>query len=113
MTTAQLGQRIGLSQSRITELERAEGARNVTLHSLERAAEALECRLVYILVPNRSLEDRLTERAEEVAEAKLAAVDQTMRLESQGVANPKQRAAMKQQIITRLLARPSQLWQAP
>jgi len=110
MTTAQLGKAMGLSQSRVTELERAEATRNVTLHSLERAAEALDCRLVYVLVPNRSLEERLLEKADEVAEARLAAVDQTMRLEKQGVVDRKQRSAMKQQIIAQLLERPARLW---
>jgi predicted DNA-binding mobile mystery protein A len=110
MTTAQLGKAMGLSQSRVTELERAEATRNVTLHSLERAAEALDCRLVYVLVPNRSLEERLLEKADEVAELRLAAVDQTMRLEKQGVVDRKQRSAMKQQIIAQLLERPARLW---
>ncbi|MBK8840867.1 MAG: helix-turn-helix domain-containing protein [Hyphomonadaceae bacterium] len=56
MTTAQLAARMGVAQPRITELEKREAGRVVTLQSLERAAEALDCRLVYILVPNDSLE---------------------------------------------------------
>lgn len=113
MTTAQLARRMGVSQPRIAELEKAEAARNVTLSSLERAAEALDCRLVYILVPNRPLSERLEERADEVAEAQLAAVDQTMKLEKQSVSNAKQRETMKQRIVMALLDRPSRLWQVP
>jgi predicted DNA-binding mobile mystery protein A len=113
MTTAQLARRMGVSQPRIAELEKAEAARNVTLGSLERAAEALDCRLVYVLVPNRPLSERLEERADQLAEEQLAAVDQTMKLEKQSVSNAKQRQAMKQRIAMALLDKPSRLWQAP
>ena len=113
MTTAQLANRMGVSQPRIAELEKAEAARNVTLSSLERAAEALDCRLVYVLVPNRPLSERLEERADAVAEAQLAAVDQTMKLEKQSVSNAKQRETMKQRIVMALLDKPSRLWQVP
>ncbi|MDP3737458.1 MAG: mobile mystery protein A [Hyphomonadaceae bacterium] len=113
MTTAQLARRMGVSQPRIAELEKAEAARNVTLSSLERAAEALDCRLVYVLVPNRPLSERLEERADQVAEEQLAAVDQTMKLEKQSVSNAKQRETMKQRIVMALLDKPSRLWQVP
>jgi predicted DNA-binding mobile mystery protein A len=113
MTSAQLARRMGVSQPRIAELEKAEAARNVTLSSLERAAEALDCRLVYVLVPNRSLSERLEERATEVAEEQLAAIDQTMRLEKQSVSNAGQREIMKKRIVMALLEKPSRLWQVP
>lgn len=112
MTTAQLAKRMGVSQPRVTELEKAEAGLGVTLHSLERAAEALDCRLVYVLVPKRPLSDRLAERADEVAEAQLAVVDQTMLLEKQGIGKSRAREAIKQRLVLALLDKPSQLWQA-
>ncbi len=57
MTTAQLGQRLGVVQSRVVAIEQAEAKGTVTLNSLEKAAQALDCRLVYALVPRQSLED--------------------------------------------------------
>ena len=57
MTTAQLGKRLGVSQPRIVELEQSEVSGRVTLNTLQRAAEALGCRLVYALVPDRPLSD--------------------------------------------------------
>jgi predicted DNA-binding mobile mystery protein A len=85
----------------------------VTLQSLERAAEALDCRLVYILVPNDSLEGRVNARAEAVAELHLSAVDHTMRLENQSVTDRRRRDAMKKKIVAELLERPARLWQLP
>jgi predicted DNA-binding mobile mystery protein A len=113
MTTAQLAARMGVPQPRVAELEKRESNRAVTLKSLERAAEALDCQLVYILVPRGSLEERLNAQAERVADQHLAAVDQTMRLEKQGVDDKQQRETMRKKIIATLLERPSRLWQTP
>src|ERR1700732_1529739 len=67
MTTAQFGRRLGVSQPRIVELEQSEVSGGVTLHTLQRAAEALGCRLVYALVPDRPLAETVREQAELVA----------------------------------------------
>jgi predicted DNA-binding mobile mystery protein A len=113
MTTAQLAARMGVAQPRIAELEKREAARVVTLQSLERAAAALDCRLVYIFVPKDSLEDRINMRAEAVADLHLSAVDHTMRLEKQGVTDKQRRDEMKKKIVADLLNRPARLWQLP
>src|SRR5712691_2747201 len=67
MTTAQFGRRLGVSQPRIVELEQSEVSGTVTLNTLQRAAEALGCRLVYALVPDRPLAETVRERAELIA----------------------------------------------
>src|SRR5216684_5875804 len=63
MTAAQLAARMKVSQPRIADLEKAEVDGRLTLNSLERAAEALGCTLVYALVPHRSLEELVQDRA--------------------------------------------------
>jgi predicted DNA-binding mobile mystery protein A len=85
MTAAQLATRMKVAQPRITELEKAEVTGRITLTSLERAAEAMGCTLVYALVPRRPLEELVQDRARQVADKILARVDHTMRLEDQGV----------------------------
>jgi predicted DNA-binding mobile mystery protein A len=113
MTSAQLATRMGIRQPSVAELEKSEAEKRITLASLERVAEALDCRLVYMLVPNQPLSERLTKRANEMAEEQLAAVNQTMKLEKQSVANVRQRETLKSRIIQTLLDKPSRLWQAP
>jgi len=113
MTSAQLATRMGIRQPSVAELEKSEAEKRVTLASLERVAEALDCRLVYMLVPNQPLSERLTKRADEMAEEQLAAVNQTMKLEKQSAANVRQREILKGRIIQALLDKPSRLWQAP
>jgi predicted DNA-binding mobile mystery protein A len=113
MTTAQMATRMDVTQPRITELEKAEVHGNITLNSLERAAEALGCRVVYVLVPERPIEQTLTERATKLAERQMTAVEQSMRLEAQEVTNAKQRQAALQKLIAKLLERPARLWDSP
>lgn len=85
MTTAQLAQRLRVSQPRAVAIEKAEAAGAITLNSLERAAHALDCRLVYALVPRQSLDAVIEERARLLAEKRLQPTRHTMALESQGV----------------------------
>lgn len=113
MTSAQVADRLGIRQPSFAELEKSEAEKRITLASLERAAEALDCRLVYVLVPNRPLSEKLAERADEVAEEQLTAVEQTMKLEKQSVTNARQRASLKQRLVMQLLDKPSRLWRTP
>lgn len=85
MTTRQLAARMGLSQSTITALEKGEVNETVSLATLKQAAEALDCRLVYALVPNASLEETVRRRARLVADMQLARGNHTMRLENQAL----------------------------
>ena len=110
MTTAQYGKRLGASQPRIVELEKSEREGSVTLNTLQRAAEALGCRLVYVLVPERPLAEVVTERAELVAERQSKAIEHTMRLEDQAVKDKRAARALREQAIEDLLKRPARLW---
>jgi len=110
MTTGQLAKRLGVHQPRVIELERSEVTSNITVKSLERAAEALGCRLVYVLVPDEPLAETLRKRVSTVAERQLASVEQTMRLEAQGVNDKAQRHEARQRLVEKLLRRPARLW---
>src|SRR5687768_10608038 len=110
MTTAQLGKRMDVQQPRIVELENAESSGNITMQSLERAAEALGCRLVYALVPHKPLTETLEERALQAARRQLSLVEQSMRLEAQGVDDERQRKRTLKRLADDLLKRPARLW---
>jgi len=110
MTTAQFARRLGVSQPRISELEQSEAGGHVTLHTLQRAAEALGCRLVYALVPERPLAEIVSRRAKLVAERQSEAVEHSMRLEDQAVQDKRARAELRRHLIDELLRRPARLW---
>jgi predicted DNA-binding mobile mystery protein A len=113
MTTKQFGRRLGVSQPRIVELEQSEASGTVTLNTLQRAAEALGCRLVYALVPEKPLAETVRERAELLARQQQAAVEHTMRLEDQAVKDKRAARSLHEQIIEDLLQRPARLWDEP
>lgn len=113
MTTRQLAERLGMKQPSLTELESSEAAGNITIKSLQRAAEALGCRLVYALIPIKPLTETMAERASQLAKQKLAAVAQTMRLEDQEVQGQASQEAAERQIVEELLRKPARLWDEP
>ncbi len=112
MTTAQLAKRIGVTQPRIIEMEKSEISGAISLHNLERAAEAMNCRVVYLFVPTEPLTHTVRARAAAIAEQQLAAVEQTMQLENQGVTDKVKRDEALTDITNQLLRRPARLWDA-
>lgn len=83
MSTSELAHRVGLTKGRVSQIERAEQDRSLTLDTLERVANALGCRVEYVLVPRQPLDDMVWEQAQAKAAAEIAAVDHTMALEDQ------------------------------
>jgi predicted DNA-binding mobile mystery protein A len=83
MSTTQMARRLGVDQSNVVRLEQSEMNDTVRLGTLRRAAEALDCTLVYALVPNSSLTDAVAAQTRKVAAAELASVEHTMLLEAQ------------------------------
>lgn len=104
MTSAQLAARLGVSQPRVTDIENRENQDALTLSTLRKVAEALDCTLVYALVPNAPLEQTVTQRAAMIADARLRRVNQTMRLEDQAV-DPADLEAERARIVAELLRR--------
>jgi predicted DNA-binding mobile mystery protein A len=111
MTAAQLGQRLGVSQQRALALEKAEASGSVTLESLERAARALDCRLVYALVPREPLETLAWERAAKLAKQRLRATRHSMALEEQSVDRADEEAQLRRMTQEILASAGSALWE--
>jgi len=85
MSAAQLAERLGVSRAAVYKLEQREKGGNVTLKQLDKAAEALECEVVYALIPKKSLEQTIRDRARQKAEQQLRAANASMGLEAEGV----------------------------
>ena len=113
MTTKQFARRLGVSQPRVVALEKGEIDETLTLASLRRAAEALDCTLVYVLVPKQPLVETLRQRAEQKADAQLNRVSHTMRLENQALTNADQRRQRELLIDQLLRGNLGRLWDEP
>jgi len=83
MSTRELARRADLSAARISQIEKAERDRSLTLANLERIADALGCRVEYVLVPHQPLDDIVWQQARQKAAEEVASVDHTMALEDQ------------------------------
>ena len=102
MSAAVLAARLGTTPGAVTRLEQSEAADRIQLDTLRRAADALGCDLVYLLVPRRPLQSVVRERARELAHEQVAAVEQTMRLEGQATGETSQmEARLAEQLLER------------
>ena len=111
MTTAQLGRRLGVVHSRVVAIEQAEAKGTITLNSLEKAAQALDCRLVYALMPRQPLEDIVEQRASLLAKSRLKSTGHTMTLEAQGVDATDESEQLKRLIRQLVEKSGSKLWE--
>jgi predicted DNA-binding mobile mystery protein A len=89
MSAAQLGKRMHVSQQEATDLERRERSGVITVATLAKAAEAMDCELRVVFVPKTSFEATVRRQAESKAHKERKRVVHTMRLEAQeeGVAD--------------------------
>ena len=88
ISTRQLAARLGIQHAAIVQFEKGEAQGKISLETLQKVAQALRCQLVYALVPAEplsSLESILDDQALRAARALISRVDQTMRLEQQGL----------------------------
>ncbi len=85
MSATDLGNRLGIARQSILALEKSESEGRIQIDSLKKAAEAMDCTLVYALVPNSSLEDFVQRQIRKIAAENLKKVSHSMELEDQKV----------------------------
>jgi len=85
ISSAQLAKRLGVKQPSIIAMEQSEVKGTIALATLQRVAAALDCTLVYALVPNKPLEQTIRNRARLFARRRLEPLEHSMMLEDQKV----------------------------
>lgn len=85
MSSAQLARRLKIRQPSVIDIEQSELKGTIRLATLRRVAEALNCTLVYALVPNEPLEKIVHEQARRVMRRRLQLIEHSMLLEKQEV----------------------------
>jgi predicted DNA-binding mobile mystery protein A len=111
MTTRQLAKSVGVTQAAVSNTERTESRGDITLATLQRYAAALDCEVVYALVPKRPLEDMIEERADRIARDQVGRVRHSMGLEDQSTNKKhleREVADMRQRLLE---GKRSRLWQ--
>jgi predicted DNA-binding mobile mystery protein A len=86
MSLRQLGERMGITPQSVSDIEHREADGKVTLSTLRDAAEALDMRVVYALVPKQgTMRDIVRRQARRLAEDAVARTSISMSLEEQSV----------------------------
>jgi predicted DNA-binding mobile mystery protein A len=111
MAGVQFAKRLEIRPQSVEALEKSEANGSIQIKTLRRVAEALDCTLVYALVPNTSLEGAVRERARKIAMRDLGRVAHTMKLEAQGTGDANLEARIDAYIRDALKER--DLWNEP
>ncbi|WP_280742534.1 helix-turn-helix domain-containing protein [Polynucleobacter sphagniphilus] len=102
MSASALARKLGVMPHSIAKLEKAEADEKITLANLRKLASALDCELQYALVPRKSLEEILEDRAITIARERLRPISHSMSLENQSVdqsASEKQLQLLAKEIL--------------
>ncbi|HEY0332617.1 MAG TPA: helix-turn-helix domain-containing protein [Stenotrophomonas sp.] len=108
MTLAELGGRMGVSAVSVSKLEESERRSTIQLDSLQRAALALNCEVVYALVPREPLNEMVFNERVRQLDILHARTSQHMHLENQGVDDAAYREHLRREAETMVSDR--QLW---
>jgi transcriptional regulator with XRE-family HTH domain len=89
LTQAEVAERAAVKRQSYAEFENAERRGSITLSSLRRAAEAMDCELVYFVAPREAVARTYAglARAHDPMEGHLDATEQSMRLKGQAGQN--------------------------
>jgi predicted DNA-binding mobile mystery protein A len=109
LTGVAYARRLGVTSASVADMERSEASGTITLNSLRKAAAAMDCDLVYAIVPRATLEDILKQHASEKARTLLGRVGHSMLLEAQAV-EPSQARQQVEALVNNLLENPKALW---
>jgi predicted DNA-binding mobile mystery protein A len=110
MSAAAFARRLGMTPVGVRKLESAEASDAITLASLRKLAQALDCELQYALVPRTSLVQQVKNRAETVARERLRPIAHSMALEDQAVQEPQNKLQLELAIKDLIEGSRRELW---
>lgn len=110
ISVRQMSRRTGLSRTSITSAETGEAKGAVQFDTLRGLADALDCDLVYALIPRTSLAQTLEAQARRKAAALVGRVADSMKLEAQGVAHEETERQVSELAATILRDRGRGFW---
>lgn len=85
MTATALAKPLNMTGAGLRGIEASEAHERITLATLRKVADALDCDLRYALVPRQPLDDKLMDRAKSVLAEQMRPVAHSMALEDQKV----------------------------
>ena len=111
MSGPQLAERLKVGKSQMSQMESLEVDDRITLKQLRKVAHALDCDLVYALVPSKPVNEMLRERAWEKAKALVEKTDVHMKLESQQISSDSLEAFKEKEAERLIKEMPRDFWE--
>jgi len=97
ITLREVGSILAVTPQAVMKLQQSEASESITLKRLREVAQALDCDLVYALVPKKGhLTDLIEERARKDAAHRVISAEHTMMLEDQSSGDVDQRIKEEQ-----------------
>lgn len=110
MSGSQLAKRLGVTKGRVSQAESAELTGSATLKSMQSMAQAMDCRFVYVVIPEREIESVIRDQAVLKAKEQIKAASTQMALEAQSLSN-EQLAYEVDRLASEIIKKmPSYLW---
>jgi predicted DNA-binding mobile mystery protein A len=110
MSGSQLANRLGVTKGRVSQVESAELTGGTTLKSMQSMAQAMDCRFVYAVIPEKEIGQIIKDQAFKKAKVQVKEASTHMALEAQTLSDEKLDAEIKRiasQIIDKM---PPDLW---
>lgn len=96
MSRAELARRLGVQPSSVIKLENSERAGTVQIDTLRRAAAAMDCEVVLLVVPRQPLQARVDQQRLKLYSATFNRAATHMKLEDQAVSEDLRRHLLQQ-----------------
>ena len=110
MTTSQLAKRMDITQPSVSAMEKNEARGAISLSKLQKAAEAINCELVYALVPREPIQVSLERQVRQVVWQRIKRTAHTMALEEQAVPDAHLQAQVEEMVQQAMTKLPPNLW---
>ena len=110
MTNVQLAARLRKKPQTIEDMQRSEELGTIKLSTLRELAEAMGCRVVYALVPEKGFEELQRDQATRIARRLLGRTAHSMKLEAQGLSVVEEERALERQVDRLMRGSPKKLW---
>ena len=110
MTSTDLASRVGVNQSRIIHMEKAESDGGIKISTMKKVADAINMDFIYGFVPRTSLNEMVKQQAKMIALQKMERLDHTMRLEMQELSKEEKGNALQDMIDRILINEPKDFW---
>ncbi len=110
MSGTQLAKRLSVTKGQISQTESGELSGSVTLKTMQKMAQAMDCCFVYAVIPTQEIEEIIKDRAVLKAKEQIKAASTQMALEAQSL-NGEQLAYAVDQLASEIVEKmPSDLW---